>query len=113
MYTEEKFEDEEDIRERAKELMGHGRGHERSHSDSEAALLDLILLAKQHGELYPVMVEILNHYGQILQRDINMYDHLTLLGCVLILIYIYRQLKADLFNIMDRFVEQAAMLDDL
>ncbi len=72
VYTEEKFEDEEDMRERARELMGKGRGHERSRSDSEAALLDLILLAKQHGELYPIMVEIMNHYTQILQRDINM-----------------------------------------
>jgi hypothetical protein len=47
-------------------------GHEKSRSDSEVAVEDLIQLAKQHGELYPMMVEILNHYAQILQRDIGM-----------------------------------------
>lgn len=61
------------MRERARNLMTRGaNGHERQRSDSEVALEDLIVLAKQHGELYPMMVEILNHYGQILQRDVGM-----------------------------------------
>jgi diaphanous 1 len=73
VYTEEKFEDEEDMRERARSLVGQGAmGHKRSRSESEVALEDLVRLAKQHGELYPMMVEILNHYGQILQRDVGM-----------------------------------------
>ncbi|CAK5262775.1 unnamed protein product [Mycena citricolor] len=90
VYTEEKFEDEQDMRERARDLMS--RSQERG--SSESALENLIRLAKQHGELYPMMIEIMNHYGQILEKDIGM------------------QLKADLFKILDRFVEQAAMLDD-
>ncbi|GLB34079.1 putative diaphanous FH3 domain contatinign protein [Lyophyllum shimeji] len=95
VYTEEKFEDEEDMRERARALLTRdAKGHERQQSDSELALEDLIVLAKQHGELYPMMVEILHHYGQILQRDVGI------------------QLKADLFAILDRFVEQAALLDN-
>lgn len=72
VYTEEKFEDEEDMRERARALMSSGHGHERARSDSELALEDIVRLAKQHGELYPMMVEILNHFGQILQRDVGM-----------------------------------------
>lgn len=75
VYTEEKFEDEEDMRDRLREMMAQrakGHQHERSKSDSEVALHDLIQLAKQHGELYPMMLEILSHYGQILQKDIGM-----------------------------------------
>jgi len=73
VYTEEKFEDEEDTRERARTLIAQGAsGHERSKSDSEVALEDLVQLAKQHGELYPMMVDILSRYGKILQRDVGM-----------------------------------------
>ncbi|KAG6854352.1 hypothetical protein C0991_007857 [Blastosporella zonata] len=95
VYTEEKFEDEEDMQERFRASVARdAKGHERQRSESELALEDLIILAKQHGELYPMMVEILNNYGQILQRDVGI------------------QLKADLFAILDRFVEQAALLDN-
>jgi len=70
VYTEEKYEDEEDMRER---LMHQVKGgHQRSRSDSEVVLQDLIQLAKQHGELYPTMLDILKRYGQILQRDVGM-----------------------------------------
>jgi diaphanous 1 len=73
VYTEEKFEDEEDMRERAKSLVAQrAHGHERSRSESEVVLTDLVLLAKQHGELYPMMIEILNHYALIMQRDVGM-----------------------------------------
>ena len=79
VYAEEKFEDEEDMRERARSLvMQKASEHERSRSNSEVAVEDLIQLAKQHGELYPMMVEILNHYASILQRDIGMYVVLIL-----------------------------------
>lgn len=74
VYTDEKYEDEEDMRERARNLMTQGGVRpERAHSDSEVALEDLVRLAKQHGELYPMMMEIMNHYGQILQRDVGMW----------------------------------------
>jgi diaphanous 1 len=73
VYAEGKLEDEEEMRERARSLiMQSAPEHERSRSDSEVALGDLVLLAKQHGELYPMMVEILNHYVQILQRDVGL-----------------------------------------
>ncbi|KAJ3556352.1 hypothetical protein NP233_g11996 [Leucocoprinus birnbaumii] len=96
VYTEEKFEDEEDMRDRVREMMEQrSKGHERARSDSEVALQELIQLAKQHGELYPLMVEILRHYGEILQKDVGL------------------QTKADMFLVLDQFVEQAAMLDNL
>ncbi|KAG6861568.1 hypothetical protein C0995_014864 [Termitomyces sp. Mi166 len=96
VYTEEKFEDEEDMRERFRAVLAHdAKGHQRQRSESELALEDLVVLARQHGELYPTMVGTLNRYGQILQRDVGI------------------QLKADLFAILDRFVEQAALLENL
>ena len=71
VYTEEKFEDEEDMRERARGLMNGASGHQRARSDSEAALQHLVQLAKQHGDLYPMMVEILKRYTLLLQRDVG------------------------------------------
>lgn len=59
------------MRNRATTLILRDGAHERGRSDSEAALEDIVSLAKQHGELYPMMIEILNHYAAILQRDIN------------------------------------------
>ncbi|KAJ7591544.1 hypothetical protein C8J56DRAFT_1003980 [Mycena floridula] len=94
VYTEEKFDDEEHMLSRARTMMLE-RGQDRSRSESEVALEDILRLAKEHGELYPVTVEILQHYGHILQRDIDV------------------QLKADLLKVLDKFVEQAALLDNL
>lgn len=78
VYTEEKFEDEEDARERTRNLINGGFSHKRARSDSEVALSDLIQLAKQHGELYPMMVEILKHYEALLQKDVDMYVGISL-----------------------------------
>ena len=71
MYTEEKFEDEEDMRDRARSMIKSGQT-DRVRSDGEVALEEIVRLAQQHGELYPIMVEILSHYGQILQKDIGL-----------------------------------------
>lgn len=73
LYTEEKFEDEEDMRERSRSLTDQlTHGHQRVGSDSEVVLQDLVQLAKQHGELYPTMLDILKRYGKILQRDVGL-----------------------------------------
>ena len=73
VYTEEKFEDEEDLREHIRSLITQDApGHERQRSDSEVALEELVSLAKQHGELYPMMVEVLHHYSEILRRDVGL-----------------------------------------
>ena len=61
------------MRERVQGLMSQiADGQERMQSDSESAFQDIIRLAKQHDELYPMMVDVLNHYGQLLERDIGM-----------------------------------------
>lgn len=113
VYSEEKFEDEEDVRERTRTLMSQGfKAHQRTRSDSEVVFQDLIQLAKQHGELYPMMVDILKHYGLLLQRDVGMYAF-YLCDINTRINHYSRQLKADLFIILDRFVEQAAMLENL
>lgn len=59
------------MRERSRNLMNRASGHQRARSDSEVVLEDLIRLARQHGELYPVMVDILKRYELLLQRDVG------------------------------------------
>ncbi|KAF8827105.1 hypothetical protein HHX47_DHR5001101 [Lentinula edodes] len=82
-YTEEKFEDEETMRERVQRVLSRladsnleqsrlGSRSGTSESSLSDLLEDIIRLAKQHGELYPIMVDVLNHYGQLLVRDIGM-----------------------------------------
>ena len=101
------------MRESARALINRDAdGHTRTRSESEVVLQEIITLAKKHGELYPMMMEILNRCGQILQRDIGMYVH-TFLFFLFSFDMCCRQLKADLFVILDRFVEQAAFLDSL
>jgi diaphanous 1 len=68
VYTEEKYEDEEDLRERARSLV---KDHTRPRSESEIALERLIEMAQQHGELYPIMLETLKRYAVILEKDIT------------------------------------------
>ena len=60
------------MQERARNLMIGTSEHHRALSDSEIALGDLIQLARQHGEIYPMMVEILKRYELLLQRDVGM-----------------------------------------
>ena len=74
LYAQEKCDDEEDVRERSQHFLRETKQFsERLRSEPEAALQDLVLLARQHDSLYPIMVDILRHYGQIFQRDIGMY----------------------------------------
>lgn len=68
VYTEEKYEDEEDLRERARNLV---REHTQPRSESEIALEGLIEMAEQHGEIYSVVVETLKRYAVILEKDIT------------------------------------------
>ena len=68
VYTEEKFEDEEDMRERARDVMSD---HRRSRSESGAVLDDLIRVAKQHAELYPLMLATLKRYEDIFEREMD------------------------------------------
>lgn len=65
VYAEERFEDEEDMREHAQDTA-HRR---RPHSESELVLDELINVAKAHHEVYPLVIDILKRCCQILNRD--------------------------------------------
>ena len=72
IYTEEKFEDEEDLRER------NLAGHRRAVSDSEIVLEDLIHSAKQYTDLYPTIVESISHFRTLIEHPGDMYVPLQL-----------------------------------
>lgn len=103
------------MRERIKTSVSEGGSskHTRSRSESDAVLQDLIQLARQHGEVYPTMLEILKHYAAILEKDVSMYVLPAFVVSLSLIQWIPSQLKADLFTILDRFVEQAARLESL
>lgn len=71
VYTEEKFEDEEDLRERS--LLQAGKlahpPHAREISESQEAFWNLMELAKEKGHVYPVLVDTLRQYTQILRHE--------------------------------------------
>jgi len=65
VYTEEKFEDEADMRERANSLMINGH----SSSEMDGLLGELGQLAKQFPDLYTNLLEILKRYIGLLNQD--------------------------------------------
>lgn len=65
IYTEEKFEDEEDLRERSL------AAHRRTVSPSEAALEDLLRSAKQSDGLFPLVVDSLTRLLGIVGKDMD------------------------------------------
>jgi diaphanous 1 len=115
VYVEEKMEDEEDMKERTAlpQPQPEERGHHRRPSESEEAVAGLVSLAKKHGELYPVMLETMKRYANILERDVPLWVVRSAPASSLRLTLLYSQLKADLFTVLDKFVENAAMLDNL
>lgn len=78
IYTEEKFEDEEDLRER------NLSGHRRAVSDSEIVLEDLIHSAKQYNDLYPTIVESISHFRTLIEHPGDMYVLFPLMATLLI-----------------------------
>ena len=55
------------MRERARDVMSD---HRRSRSES-GVLADLLRIAKQHEELYPMMLATLKRYGDIFEREMD------------------------------------------
>ena len=98
------------MRERARDVMSD---HRRSRSESSAVLDDLLRIAKQHEELYPLMLSTLKRYGDIFEREMDAYVQVASFHYAFTLIATCSQLKSDLFMVLDKFVEQAALLDDL
>lgn len=70
MYTEEKFEDEEDMRERARNLVDR----EGAQQHSEPVLEELLHLAGEHEMLYPTLVEIISRLSRVFRSEIDRFD---------------------------------------
>lgn len=66
IYTEEKFEDEEDLRERSL------AAHRRSASPGTAALEELAESFKQSDELHALIMETLTYFRKLLENDTDM-----------------------------------------
>lgn len=67
IYTEEKFEDEEDMRERRL------ANHQESSTSSEPIMEDLLRAAKEEEDLYPATIEALGHMHAIMDTEVDMY----------------------------------------
>ena len=65
IYTEEKFEDEADMRERAKSLLINGRPS----SEVDSLLEEFGQLAKRFPDLYASLLDILKRYIGLLNQD--------------------------------------------
>jgi diaphanous 1 len=81
VYTEEKFEDEEDLRERSLSRVQKPESsqHLKDASVSEDAYQNLIFLAKKHETVYSLIVDIFKRLTQVLERhDDHWYDYLEL-----------------------------------
>ncbi|KAJ3532310.1 hypothetical protein NM688_g7443 [Phlebia brevispora] len=88
IYTEEKFEDEEDLRERS--LAAHRRS-----SPDTLALEELIQSAKQSDDVYQLLTEALQYFRTLLDRDVEV------------------QAKVEALFIVNRFLESFMQIDDL
>ncbi len=71
VYTEEKLDDDAEMRERTRGMMRR-TASDAALSDAEDVLQDIVRLAQEHGELYPVMVDILHNYNDILGKDVEL-----------------------------------------
>ncbi|KZT71430.1 FH2-domain-containing protein [Daedalea quercina L-15889] len=91
VYTEEKFEDEEDMRERARNLVGE----DHAQSSSEPVVDHLLQVARDDQSLYTTLLQVMTALSSLLERDID------------------NQLKGDLLNIVDKFAEEISTLNDL
>ncbi|KAG8923688.1 hypothetical protein FRC01_012479, partial [Tulasnella sp. 417] len=96
VYTEEKFEDEEDMRERTRLTMQQMTEERDAENDPElrSALEDLLKSAKQDDELNPLLVGILRSCCTVLELDVT------------------RQFKVDLVFVLERFATELSYLRD-
>lgn len=63
LYVEEKHEDQEDLR--------HQTLGRQSDDSLDYSLSQLAKLAQDHSDIYPVLVDTMKRYVQILERDID------------------------------------------
>jgi len=106
VYTEDKFEDEQDMRDRTKNLISQGMG-----SISEPEIEDLVLLTKQQGSLYATLVQITSALHDFVQLDLALSGSSLRLKIHALLIRCSRDIKTDLFASLLKFVEEANKID--
>ena len=105
IYTEEKFEDEEDLRERSL------ANHRRTVSDSEVIVHETLDIARQYDELYPMVVSSVSHIREILEKEDAAYVVYPI--TIEISETGHRELKAHIIYVIAKFIEQATSIDDL
>jgi diaphanous 1 len=70
VYTEEKLEDEEDMRERMQNLMKREAG-QRTLSESEALLQEIFDVTEDDEQMHPLLMDVLRRLKEFFQRDIE------------------------------------------
>ncbi|EJD01599.1 FH2-domain-containing protein [Fomitiporia mediterranea MF3/22] len=111
VYTEEKFEDEEDLRERTRSLFKDSEGS----SELEAACAVLNDLSLRQEVLRPSLIEALHQLGALLTREITLKfkaDYLTIVNKLLEQCIAFDELGVDWLRILGRFVSQISPVID-
>lgn len=67
VYTEEKFEDEEDMRERARNLVGN----DLAHYSSEPVVDHLLRTAREDQSLHATILQVLSTFSAVLEREVD------------------------------------------
>lgn len=71
MYTEEKFEDEEDLRERTRVALHRMREDDSTNSELQAAIGDLSSAMQQHEEANPIVIDIIKSCVEALDKEMT------------------------------------------
>ena len=111
VYTEEKFEDEEDFRERSLSRVQKPESsqHSKDASVSEDAYQNLIFLAKRHETVYSLIVDMFKRLTRVLERHDDHWYALSGTRCIRFAIntYFSRDHITLFFRILDNLVRSA------
>ena len=109
VYTEEKFEDEEDMRERAFNLFQTGDRH--NTSELASTVEELVALTRSRTEEYDKIVKVLKALIPLFQQRSEKYDSQQLSDN-----FNHHSpsfLATNLSSVIVTFIEQASSIDDL
>ncbi|KAL5487624.1 hypothetical protein ACEPAI_5732 [Sanghuangporus weigelae] len=107
VYTEEKFEDEEDLRERTRSLFKDSEGS--SELEVTCALLNDLSLRQEI--LRPPLIEALRQFGVLLSREVTLKlkaDYLTIINKLLEQCNVYDELGVDWTLMLGQFLSEIA-----
>lgn len=109
VYTEEKFEDEEDMRERASHLF---YADDRPNvSEISTVLEELVTLTGTHTEEYDKVVRIIRVLISLFERQSERYGSRKFV--IFLTTVPSSPLRKSLSSVIANFVEQASSIDDL